>query len=508
MGKVLNLLKDKKTQYVIIIWILLVKVIEIAAGLLANIELLKFFELLGFSHLSAFSYIVWDVIVVFTVILLIYRLAKDTFQISLRLKRPSKNGIISIVLLSSWAVSSIMAVLQFSLVAALPSDNPRLEISKYYMPCSTVNNEFTTCFTINEMEHGAEVTLNLSKSLFLDPFSFCNVSEISMFGTKDGGLSYFAVKSSPDGQKVVEMRFFGNGTDGLDGWFANKITLEKPLQVNESTMLALLLKLEPSSDKTAWTYIKLGFLSADNKVLSLVWKFHDKAVNSAFYSEDQKMKMYLLGSAVNWTFSQFNLYDVFYTSFSSHPQSLISIEYGVGAEADNIITANFLLAKISDYPLKVNGKVVESVNPTVKMEGFSILFQGINVSRLYVTLTLKPYSEKRNFRLCLSKISRFEEYGWNINVPEREFEARIHFNIANNSTKIFLSGKEVLLKAHGILSYGIESLQGEVTMIFVNEVDTYFMPIVSIVLVPLLILYIWRNIKSQHEMEVNIAFYF
>jgi hypothetical protein len=508
MVKVLDLLKNKKTQYVIIAWILLIKVIEIAAGLLANIELLRFFELLGFSHLSAFSYIIWDVIVVFTVILLIYRLTRDTFQISLRLKRPSKNGVISIVLLSSWAVSSIMAVLQFSLVASLPTANPQLEISKYYMPCGTVDNGLTTCFTINEMEHGAEVTLNLSKSLFLDPFSFCNMGEISMFGTKDGGLSYFAVKSSTDGQKVIEMRFFGNGTEGLDGWFANKITLEKPLQVNESTTLVLLLKLEPSSDKTAWTYIKLDFLSIDDKVRSLVWKFHDKAMNSAFYSEDQKMKMYLLGSAVNWTFFQFNLYDVFYTSFSSYPQSLISIEYGVGAEADNIITANFLLAKISDYPLKVNGGVVESVNPTVKMEDLSILFQGINVSRLYVTLTLKPYGEKRNFQLSLTRISRLEQYDWRINAPEGEFK-RIRFNIANNSTKIFLSGKEVALKTHAMLGYEIEPLQEKVTLTVVNEVDTYFMPIISIALVPLLILYLWRNVKSQHEMKVkHIAFYF
>jgi hypothetical protein len=509
MGKVLDLLKDKNTQYVIIIWILLIKVIEIAAGLLANIELLRFFELLGFSYLSAVSRMVWNAVVAFTIILLIYRLARDTFNISLRLKRPSKSGVISTVLLLSWAVSSIMAVLQFNLIASLPSASPQLEISRYYTPCGTVDNKLTTYFTINEMERGAGVTLDISKSVFLDPFSFCDAGEISTFGTKDGGLSYFTVKSSPIGQKVIEMRFFGNGTDSLDGWFANKITLEKPLQVNDSTTLILLLKLEQSSDKTAWTYIKLDFLSIDNGAYSLVWKFHDKAINSMLYSKDQTMKMYLLGSAVNWTFFQFNLHDVFYTSFSSHPQFLTSIEYGVGAEADNIATANFLLAKISNYPLKVNEEVVESVNPTVKMEDLSIRIQGINVLRLYVTLTLKPYSEKRNFQLSLTKISRLEQYEWRVNVSEGEFEKRIRFNITNNSTKIFLSGKEIALKAREMLSHEIEPLQGEVTLTFVNEVETYFTPIISIVLVPMFILSIWRNVKSKHKMKAkHIAFYF
>jgi hypothetical protein len=242
---------------------------------------------------------------------------------------------------------------------------------------------------------------------------------------------------------------------------------------------------------------------------SLVWKFHDKAINSMLYSKDQTMKMYLLGSAVNWTFFQFNLHNVFYTSFSCHPQFLTSIEYGVGAEEDNITTANFLLAKISNHPLKVNGEVVESVNPTVKMEDPSIRIQGINVSRLYVTLTIKPSGEKRNFQLSLTKISRLEQYEWRVNAPEGEFETRIRFNITNNSTKIFLSEKEITLKVREMLSYDIEPLQGEVTLTFVNEVETYFTPIISIILVPPLILSIWRNVKSQHKMKVkHIAFYF
>ncbi|MEM3565538.1 MAG: hypothetical protein QXK18_01515 [Candidatus Bathyarchaeia archaeon] len=508
---VLKLLKDRRAQYAIIAWVLLIKVVEIAAELLAKIELLSFFETLGFDYLSASSRIVWNAIVALTIIWLIYRLARDTFQIPLVIKHPSKMDILSIMLLFVWAVSSVTAVLQFAHVASLPSASPQLEVSMYYSPCSTTDGGLTTYFTVNDTEQGAQMKLDLSKSMFTSPFSFSEIGKISMFGVKNGGLSYFSLKDSPIGQKMIEMKFFGNGTNCLDGWFANKILLEKPLKVNESTTLIMLLKLEPSSDNTAWTYIKLDFSSTNGEEFSLVWKFHDKPINSMLYSTDNKMKMYLLGSAVEWTFLQFNLQNVFYTSFSSRTQFLTSVEYGVGAEADNIVTANFLLAKISDYPLKVNGELVESVKPTVKMENSNIRLEGVNVLKLYLTSILKPQRAEKHFQLSLTKVSRLEQYEWNLSTIRWEVEERICFNLTNKSAKIFLNGLEVMPKTSffELITYEFALLQNEVVLTVVNEVDVYFMPIISIILVPFLIVCLWKSVKSKAKIKGKyIAFYF
>ncbi|MEM3641413.1 MAG: hypothetical protein QXH37_05795 [Candidatus Bathyarchaeia archaeon] len=511
MGKVPNILKDKRTHYVVIVWILLVKVVEIAAELLANIELLHFFEILGFNYLSASSRIVWDALVALTIIWLIYRLAKDIFQISLGIGHLSKMDVLSMMLLLVWAASSVTAILQFAQATLLPSASPQLEISKYYSPCSTINDGTLTYFIINDTEQEAKITLDLSKSMFNAPFTFYEIGKISMFGVKNGGLSYFSSKNSTIGQKIIEMRFFGNGTDGLNGWFANKITLEKPLRINESTTLILLLKLEQSSDNTAWTYIKLEISSANGEEFSLVWKFHDKPINSMLYGTDNKMKMYLLGSAVEWTFFQLNLQNAFYTSFSSHPQFLSSVEYGVGAEADNVVTANFLLAKISDYPLKVNEELVESVKPTIKVEDSKIRLEGINVSKLYVISALKPYREKRDFQLFLTKISRFEQYKWNLPASCLEVEERICLNLTNNSVKIFLNGREVMPKKSvlELTTHEFAPLQDGVVLTVVNEMDTYFIPIISIFLVPLLIVCLCKKVKFKDKIESeHAAFYF
>jgi hypothetical protein len=508
MVKVLNFLKNKRVQYVVIVWILLIKVVEIVAELLANIELLSFFELLGFGNISIFSRIMWNALVAITIVWLTYRLAKDTFQISLKTRQPSKMELLSIVLLLVWLASFVIGVFQFTLVASLPSASPQLEISKYYPPYNTTNNGLITYFIINETEREAYATLDLSKSVFSDPLSFYEIGEISMFGTENGGLSYFSLESSPIGQEMIEMKFFGNGTNGLDGWFANKIVLEKPLQVNESTTLILLLKLDPSSDNTAWTYVKLDLLSADNGEYSLTWKFHDKQINSMLYSNNRKMKMYLLGSAVEWVFFQFNIKNVFYTSFSSHPQFLIGIEYGVGAEADNAITANYLLARISDYPLKVCGDLVECVKPKIKAENSRICFEGITALKLYVTSVLKPCKEKKDFQFSFTKISRFENYEWDI---QGEAEKRIRFNITNSLAKIFLNGKETTLKTNALklAAYELTPSQGIITLTVVSEVDTYLIPTISIALTPSIILCLWKVVKSEKEAKKElIAFYF
>jgi hypothetical protein len=223
------------------------------------------------------------------------------------------------------------------------------------------------------------------------------------------------------------------------------------------------------------------------------------------------MKMYLLGSSAEWTFFQFNLQNVFYTSFSNNPKLLNSIEYGVGAEADNIITANFLLAKIEEHPLKVNGELVESVKPTLKLDNPGILFEGANVSRLYATLTLKPCKKEKHFQQSLTKILRLEKYEWSLSTPYQEVEKRIRFNFTNNSMRIFLNGGEVTSKTHvfDLSAYESLALQNEVIITIVNEVDTYLMPIISILLIPPLIVCLRITFKSKKRMEsAYAAFYF
>jgi hypothetical protein len=230
-----------------------------------------------------------------------------------------------------------------------------------------------------------------------------------------------------------------------------------------------------------------------------------------FYSADNKMKMYLLGSSAEWTFFQFNLQNVFYTSFSNHPKLLNSIEYGVGAEADNTVTANFLLAKIEEHPLKVNEELVENVKQTVKLNDSRILLEGANVSRLYATSTLKPCKKEKHFQLFLTKISRLEKYEWILPEHHQEDEKKIRFNFTNNSTRIFLNDNEIMPKkcVYELSAHELETLQDEVILTVVNEVDTYLMPIISILLIPPLALYSWKTFKSKKRMEsAYTAFYF
>jgi len=491
MGRIFNFLRDKKTQYVIIVWILLIKVLEIVACLLSRVKFLHFFEVLGFNYLSITSRTLWDTILVFTILWLVYRLSKDLFQISLRRKSLSKRSIMGFALLLAWTVSAAITIFQVAIITTLSSADPRLEISKYSTPHNVTDGKQAIFFKIDGTV-AEKIVLNLSKSVFSDSLPFSEAYKISEFGTEDGGASYFILKNSPLGQKMIEMRFYGNGTDGLQGWFANKIPLKEPLHVNGNSTFMLLLKLEASSDGTAWTYVKLDFQTTKNKTYSLIWKFHDKLINGMFSSDNGTRRTYLLGSAVDWSFYQFSLYNVFYTSFSDYPQSIVNVEYGVGAEADNNIKAQFLLAKISNHPLEVNGELVESVNPTVKIEdGSEIQIQGLNITKLYVTNTLKPSKENVYFHYLLNKISRHEAYQWNISMFQEKDEMKIRFYIASNLTKIILNGKEITQKQRNQETFKLESSQEEITLMVINEIDTFFMPIITAIIFPLF-LFVWK----------------
>jgi hypothetical protein len=77
--RLVSIIKDKRTQYCIIFWILLLKVIDIIARLLSEVASLPFFAILGFESLSVGPRLVWDGLVIFAVFWLGYRVWNDAF---------------------------------------------------------------------------------------------------------------------------------------------------------------------------------------------------------------------------------------------------------------------------------------------------------------------------------------------------------------------------------------------------------------------------------------------
>jgi len=125
-------------------------------------------------------------------------------------------------------------------------------------------------------------------------------------------------------------------------------------------------------------------------------------------------------------------------------------------------------------------------------------------------IVLKPCKEKKDFQFSPTKISRFENYEWDIQAIQGEAEKRIRFNITNSSAKIFLNGKETTLKTNALklAAYELTPSQGIITLTVVSEVDTYLIPI-SIALTPSIILCLWKVVKSEKEAKKElIAFYF
>jgi len=77
--RLVSIFKDKRTQYCIIFWILLLKVIDIVARLLSEVASLRFFAMLGFESLSVGFRLIWDGLVIFAVFWLGYRVWNDIF---------------------------------------------------------------------------------------------------------------------------------------------------------------------------------------------------------------------------------------------------------------------------------------------------------------------------------------------------------------------------------------------------------------------------------------------
>jgi len=774
MKKLLIILKDKRTQYCVIIWILLIKTVEIATSLISEIEFLRFLAVLGFESLSSAANLAWNGFVILTVLWLIYRLLTDVFNLSIVWQPLSRKGLFSLAILIIWTISAAVTALQFAVLATAPLANPELEVSRYYTPTYHIRNieifgwywidwgpnyydvdfemtknmfidgvfllsdrytflthpeAFTEAATIAhqhglkvgiivfhpydadfqeawnlpvnqgkfadfstnktwiektyttklrdlvsigdslnvtyyvydhmnfdeaynltnaqlfidvtyEVTHGkalmlghypppksmailrlriphwdwytapedvenmkislekkpsnntslgqfvwlyerteidfqhlqsvynelfnadrieifalrlgapswtdgiansilehstlvqhltrlnlevkgienstgsitfndegeTNVILDLSRSVFTDPLSICEGGETLEYGTRYVGASYFTVKNSSLGQKIIEMRFCGNGSDGLQGWFAYRILLQNPLPINENATLMLLLKLTASTDGTAWTYIKMDFLSKGNETFTLFWKFHDVPMNYVFSSHNGTRNNYLIGSTTDWRFYQFDLNAVFYTSFSLNPSRITSLEYGIGAEADNDITAQFLVAKISPQPLEVNEVRVENVKPSIELkDDYTVRVRGLHTTKLFVILTPSLTEKNMNTRWSMLKISRSESYRWNTSSFSSMTEMKISFNVSNNSTRLLLNGKKITPKPQNQqpVVYKLDPKEVQVTLVVNNETNVYVLPVS--LLIPILA-FLFRAIRRIKILSKEFRF--
>lgn len=455
---------------------------------MSEIESLRFFAVLGFESLSPVANLVWNGLVIFTVLWLIYRLLKDMFKLSIIWRPLSRKELFGLVILVIWVISAAITALQFAILATVPLANPKLEVSRYYTPFYMESNDSSTLVMLNDVEEN-KVTLDLSRSVFADPLSIYEMGQASEYGTKYVGASYFNVENSSLGQKTIELRFCGNGTDQIEGWFAYRIRLENPIPMSENLTVLLLLKLIQSSDSSAWMWYKIDLLNEENFTYSIVFKFHDVPGNYVCKNEDGTISYYLIGSVVNWKFYQFNLNNLFSTSFSQKPCYITGVEYVIGAESDNDIKACFLLAKISPNPLEINDVEIKDVRPTITLECDNVIkIKGVHLGKLLVTSSVPLEKENVNFQLALLGISRIESYRWNMGEGSNEtlHKVQMTFDVTRQAKRLILDSNDITsqIQESTVYSLDLDTSSEEVTFVVMSEIDAYFVAVV--ILVPII----------------------
>jgi len=334
------------------------------------------------------------------------------------------------------------------------------------------------------------ISLDLSKSHFEDPISVYGIGEISEKGTPFVGASYFVVKRTSLEQKMIEMRFSGNGTDGLQGWFAYRIKLRHPMRVRENATLLLILRLTPSSQGSAWSYYKIDLSTEENTSYSLSWQFQDRPGDYVFKSENDTKSNFVIGSATDWGFYQFDIPNLFYSSFSRRPSYITSIEYAVGAELDNEVKSQFLLAKISPQPLEINGERVEDIKPSVPLEGGHLVeIDGLYLRNVLVTTRIPPDEESVHIQWTPLKTYRNEMYGWFFTKASNitRIEKEVTFDISGQTSKALFMGKEIAIQPQQQKTYRLklDDVSAKSTLLITSEIDAPLIPIV--VFIPIII---------------------
>lgn len=481
MKKLYYILKDKNTQYIVVIWVLLLKAIEILLDVLSEFEPLYFLKVLRFRYPSTLSCMVWDCLVIFAVVWLIYRLLKDIFEVHVTLRPFSRKEAFNLAILLIWTTLATFTILQFAILATDSFANPVLKVSRYYAPID-VKARNSSVLVIDSLDKN-KVTLDLSKSIFAYPFSINSSGKCLCYGTTVGS-SYFTIRNSSLGQRMIEIRFCGNGTDKINGWFAYRVELMNPLPISENLTLSLLLKLTPSVDGTAWTWYKIDFLTNENNTYSLVFKFVDVHANYIWKNEMGTINYYLIGSVTDWKFYQFNLNDLFYSSFSQKPSYISGVEYAIGAESDNDIKAYFLLAKLSPSPFKINSKEVRNVrHDTLLRHNRTIIIKGITLKKLFVIFNVIPEKVSINYGFTLFGMSRTEFYRWNLErIPDEVLHSVvIIFNVSSRAKALFLNGNDITSQVHQPMhSQKLNETSKQVTLIVIEEINNNFTNILLI----------------------------
>jgi len=203
---------------------------------------------------------------------------------------------------------------------------------------------------------------------------------------------------------------------------------------------------------------------------------------------------YHIGSVVNWKFFQFNLHDVSYTSFSKKPSHITGVRYALGAECDNDVKAEFLLAKISPQPFKVNSIRIKNVKPTVAPENSgAIVLEGLHFNKVLVASEVPLERTDVNYQLELLGMSRTEAYGWSLGGISNatQFNAELNFNAASQASEFFLMDEEITSQVpqRGIHSVELKLDYEEITLVVVSDSKSYFLPLV--VLMPLMIVLVY-----------------
>jgi len=324
------------------------------------------------------------------------------------------------------------------------------------------------------------VTLDLSQSHFEDPISVYGMGDISEWGTKYAGASYFQIKRSPLGQKMIEMRFCGNGTGDIQGWFAYRVKLHHPIPVSENTTLLLLLKLMSSSIGTAWTYYKMDFSTKENATYSLSWKFQDIPMNNVYKKENGTY--FLLGSTAEWSLYQLDINNVFYNSFSCKPAYITGVEYAVGSEQDNEVKSQFLLAKISTQPLEINDKRIEDIRTSIPLKKGNIIeIKNIYLKNLFITIRMPYMKKSTQIQWEPFIIYQNELYEWSLKKPSNTTELKIEvtFNINPQTGKILFMDKEITPQFQQQKTYTLkfDDFPTQVTLLIINKNDTLLLPI-------------------------------
>lgn len=345
----------------------------------------------------------------------------------------------------------------------------------------------TGSVSLNDYETN-NVSVDLSKSIFGDPFSVYENGTAFEYATEYAGSSYFALTNTSIDQEMIEMSFSGNGTNGLGGWFAYRVNLSSPISVDENSTVFLLLRLTPSSDGSAWAYYKVDFLTEENLTYSLIFKFYDVPTNSEWIDKENRISYYFIGSVLDWEFYQFNIGNLFYTSFSREPSSITRVEYAIGASSASDVKACFLLAKVSSNPLEANGLPIENERANVKLDVDHIIeIRGLTISKLFVTLSPSSIETNVNTEWSMLKMSRTESYRWDTSSFSNMTEITMSFNASSNYDKLLLNGIEITSepKDQQTVVYEIDPKEPHVNLVVTEETDAYLLPLT--ILLPIIV---------------------